>query len=68
MTKHLSCFPSANTPSLQTANWAAADLIVWKDKIPWDYSLSVVFRARRFFPLLLLHRCLSPMPLISIVP
>lgn len=55
MTAHLSCFPSANTPSSQTADWAAADLIVWKDKIPWEYFLSVVFRGRCFFPLFLPH-------------
>ena len=68
MTTLLSCFPSADMPSPQTANWAAADLIVWKDKIPWDYFLSVVFRGRCFFPLLPLHQYLSPMPLINIVP
>lgn len=60
--------PLPVTPSPQTANWAAADLIVWKDKIPWDYFLPVVFRRRCFFPLLLLPQHLSPMPLINLVP
>lgn len=62
MTTHLAYFPSANMYSLQTANWAAADLIVRKDKIPRDYFLSVVFRGRCFFPLFLLCQHLSPMP------
>lgn len=68
MTTHLSCLPSADMLFLQTANWDAADLIVWEDKIPGDYFLYVVFRGRCFFPLLLLHQYLIPMPLINIVP
>lgn len=60
--------PLPVTPSPQTASWAAADLIVWKDKIPWDYFLPVVFRRRCVFPLLLLPQHLSPMPLINLVP